>query len=121
MTTFEIITLCIMLYGVVTGWQNGLVKEVCSSAGFLLGLLLAYYCYTHFGMELVWAVALCIFFPLGLGLVANILSRGLNRVFFVGWANHVLGALLGGAKCAILVYVVAGLIKKCEEWKNLLL
>lgn len=120
MTPFQIFACVVMLYGVVTGWTNGLLKEVCSTAGFLVGMYVAWYCYSNMGLDPMYALALCLLFPLGLGIVANILSKGLNNLFVIGTVNRLLGAVLGGAKFALLIYILSEIIKKIEEWKNLL-
>lgn len=121
MTPFQIFACVVMLYGVVTGWMNGLLKEVCSTAGFLVGMYVAWYCYHDLGVDAMYALALCVLFPLGLGIVSSILSKGLNHLFVIGTLNRLLGAALGGAKFALLIYLLSEIIKKIEEWKNLLL
>ena len=38
----EIACACALLYGLVSGWRNGLFEELVSAGGFLIGLGVAY-------------------------------------------------------------------------------
>ncbi len=117
----EIICAAVLLYGLVKGWINGLVKELCSTLGFVVGCLAAYYCYTHYGLALGWTLLVCILFPIALGVVASLLSAVLNCISVVGTLNKLLGALVGCVKYALLIGFILWVIEKVEEWKNLLI
>ncbi len=117
----EIICAVILLYGLVKGWMNGLIKELCSTLGFVVGCVVAYYCYTRYGLALGWTLLVCITFPVALGFVASLLSALLERIFVMGTLNKLLGALVGCAKYALLIGFILLVIEKVEEWKNLLI
>ncbi len=116
----EVVCAVLLLYGLVKGWCNGLVKELCSMAGFVVGCIVAYYCHVHFGLGLGWTLLLCILFPLGLGIAASLLSAVIKHAPVVGTLNRLFGSLLGAAKYGLLVVFVLKMIDKVEEWKNLL-
>ncbi len=116
----EVACAVVLLYGFVKGWSNGLVKEICSTVGFVLGCIVAYYCYKHYGLGLGWTLLICIVFPIGLGLVASLLSVIIKITPVAGTLNRLLGALLGAAKYGLLMGFLLNIIDKVEEWKNLL-
>ncbi len=117
----EIICAVILLYGLVKGWMNGLIKELCSTLGFVVGCVVAHYCYTRYGLGLGWTLLVCITFPIALGIVSSLLSAVLERIFVVGTLNKLLGALVGCVKYALLIGFVLYVIENVEEWKNLLI
>lgn len=114
----EIVCAVALLYGLISGWSNGLVKEICSLTGFALGCLLAWYGYTRYGLGLGWTLALCIGFPIGLGFVASLVSKVLESIIVVGTLNKLLGAFLGCAKYGLLIGFILLLVDKVEAWKN---
>ncbi len=117
----EIICAVVLLYGLIKGWMNGLVKELCSTLGFVVGCVVAHYCYTRYGLGLGWTLLVCITFPIVLGGVASLLSAVVERIFLVGTLNKLLGAVVGCVKYALLIVFILWVIEKVEEWKNLLI
>lgn len=116
----EIVCAVALLYGLVSGWSNGLVKELCSTTGFVLGCFLAWYGYTHYGLGLGWALVLCIGFPIVLGFVASLVSKVLEHIIVVGTLNHLLGALLGCVKYGLVIGLILNLMDKAPALQNLL-
>ncbi len=114
--------LCVvgLLYGLISGWINGLLKELCSTLGFALGLFLAYYCYEHYSLGLGWSLLLALVFPLGLGLLASLVSKLLNGTPVLGTMNRLLGAVVGCLKIVVLIFFIMWIAGKFEEWKSLL-
>jgi uncharacterized membrane protein required for colicin V production len=49
MAQIDVVILLIAIWGAYRGWKNGLLKEVVSTLGFLLGLLIAYLLYARCG------------------------------------------------------------------------
>ncbi len=111
----------VLFYGLVKGWMNGLIKELCSTLGIIVGCVVAHYCYTRYGLGLGWTLLVCITFPLVLGVVASLLSAVVERIFVVGTLNKFLGALVGCVKYALLIGFILLAIDKVEEWKELLI
>lgn len=109
---FILIIICWSLY---SGWRAGLVREITSTVGFLVGLLIAATCYSAFGRYLavngshtnmitsiIAFFLLWIIVPIVLGFVANMLTCTLKGLR-LGWANSVLGAGIALIKYGILL------------------
>ena len=45
----DIFILVVVLWAIFNGWKTGVIKEVTSTIGTLLGLLIAATCYSAFG------------------------------------------------------------------------
>ena len=102
---FRIIFAALLVYGAITGWKHGLVKEACSSFGVLIGIILAYRYYDVIGYG-IWGFALiCLAVPIVLGILASMVSYFLNHLFVIGFVHRLAGALLGMVKYAILLGV----------------
>ena len=109
-----------LVYGLISGWIHGLVKEICSTLGFAVGIYLAYYCYEHYALGVWWAVLLALLFPLALGLLATLISKVLEFTPVVGTMNKMLGAVVGCLKYGVLILFVMWVAGKLDEWKSLL-
>ncbi|MCF0198015.1 MAG: CvpA family protein [Bacteroidaceae bacterium] len=119
MTWFEILCLVLVVIGLVKGWCNGLIKELCSMVGLLLGCFIAWSYYDRFGNGLM-ALALVVLVPVGLSLLASLLTAIVEKLFVVGNLNRLLGALLGAGKVLLFIVFVLYLINKVQEWKAML-
>lgn len=108
----------VLLWAAWSGWRAGVVKELVSSLGFLVGLLAAALLYESFGeylavdgsesnmfTSLVAFFLLWIAVPIVLGLVANILTKCLKGMR-LGMPNSILGALVGAVKYLLLLSCV---------------
>ena len=116
--------ICVLLiWAIFNGWRNGFLKEVFSTLGVLSGLLIAaalyfYIASDYFKIEgsetnqflnigaflILWIVL-----PLGLGLVANILTVAIKGMM-LGIPNSVLGVVFSIAKFAILLSCVLNMM-----------
>lgn len=114
----DIFVIIVAVWALFSGWRNGLVKEIASSIGFLLGLFIAATCYSHFapylavnGTETNMFTSIVAFFilwiatPIVLGLVANILTRVFENLH-LGGLNSIAGALVSLLKFTILLSCV---------------
>lgn len=114
----DIFVVIMLLWAAWRGWQAGLLKEVVSTVGFLVGLFVAATCYKAFGeylavngsetnmvTSIVAFLLLWIAVPIVLGLLANILTKALKGMH-LGLPNSVLGALTGALKYFILLSCV---------------
>lgn len=114
----DIFIVIVLLWAAWRGWQAGLLKEVVSTVGFLVGLFVAASCYSAFGeylavngsetnmvTSIIAFLLLWIAVPIVLGLVANILTKALKGMS-LGLPNSILGALVGLLKYFILLSCV---------------
>lgn len=114
----DLFIVVVIFWSLFSGWRSGFIKELASSAGFLVGLFIAATCYSELGeylaikggtgsmmgsiaaFFLLWVVS-----PILLGLVANIMTRALKGIH-LGWINSSLGAAVSLAKYFILLSCV---------------
>ena len=111
----DIFILIVLAWSLYSGWRAGLVREISSAVGYLVGLLVAATCYSSFGRylsvsgsetnivtSLIAFALLWILVPIALGFVANLLTRTL-RGLHLGWLNSLLGAAVSLLKFSILL------------------
>ncbi|MCH5181796.1 MAG: CvpA family protein [Prevotellaceae bacterium] len=113
------IFIAIVLAGAAwTGWKNGLLREIASSAGCFVGLFVAAGCYARLGRylavdgtagnmltSLVAFFMLWIMVPLLLGLAATLLTKALGGMK-LGLPNSLLGMAVAVFKYVVLLAVV---------------
>jgi len=93
-----------LLYGTVSGWRNGLMKELLSSGGFIIGLVLAWYFHDYVaGGGVMGFIIIVIAAPVALGFLAMLLNVFFDHMFVLGTMNRFAGALVGFLKFAILI------------------
>ena len=114
----EIVCICALLYGLVTGWINGLFKELLSAGGFLIGLAIAYYYYKTVGCNMWVFIFITLVTPIILGWLATLLTKVLDHVIVAGFLNHLLGAILGCFKWALLIGFILFMLDKVELLKQ---
>lgn len=108
----------LLAWAAFSGWRAGLIKELFSAAGFLVGLFVAATCYSAFGKYLsvdgtstnmvtsvIAFFLLWIVVPIVLGLVANVLTK-VVRGLCLGLPNAVLGAVVSVTKYVVLMSCV---------------
>ena len=117
----EIACACALLYGLVSGWRNGLFEELVSAGGFLIGLGVAYIYFKTVGCNIYEFIFITLGTPLVLGLVATLLTKVLDKIPVAGFINRLLGALLGCFKWALAVGFVLLLLDKFNPVKQHLL
>lgn len=120
MSTIDVIVTALLLWGGVCGWRRGLLKELASTAGFFIGLYIAWKYCSGENDGIMLFVAVWIATPILLGLVATVITKTLDFTIIGGLMNRVLGAALGVVKWGFLIGALALMADKVEEWKTLL-
>ena len=105
----------LIIWALISGWRNGFLRELLSTAGYLVGLLVAALAYKWLGSYLavegsqanmftsiVAFLILWIATPIALGLVANLLT-GAVKALQLGWLNSLLGSVVSLIKFSILI------------------
>lgn len=116
----DIISLSLLLYGAVMGLKNGLIKELASTAGFLVGIYIVWKYHCELGDNILLCLLVWILVPVVFGLAATLVTKFLDFTILGGLVNRVLGALVGFCKWGILVLCIRMMIDKVNEWKTLL-
>ncbi len=114
MSTLDILILIVLLIGMIKGWMSGFFRQATSTAGLLIGLVLAAMLYTaagdwlapHIGVNTGVAYALAFILiwigvPVALSVVAYVLTKA-AEILCLGGINRLGGAILGGLKYALL-------------------
>ncbi len=115
----------LLLWAIFSGWRNGFIKEVFSTIGVILGLVLAAVLYYYFSdtifaitgtetnmvLNIVAFLLLWIIIPLMLGMVANMLTAALKGLS-LNTPNNILGMLFSVGKFAILLSCVLNMMLK---------
>ena len=118
MIWIEIACACALIYGLISGWKNGLFEELVSAGGFLVGLGIAYIYYKTVGCN-IWAfIFITLGTPLVLGLLATLVTKVLDHIYFAGFINHLLGAILGCFKWAIVVGLILLILDRLEPLRQ---
>ena len=120
MSATDIISLSLLLYGAVMGLKNGLIKELASTAGFLVGIYLVWKYHCELGDNFLLCLLVWILVPVVFGLAASLVTKFLDFTIIGGLVNRVLGAVVGTCKWGLLVLCVRMMIDKVNEWKTLL-
>ncbi len=111
----DLFLIVLLLWALFSGWRNGLIREVASTVGFLVGLFVAATCYTTLGeylsvdgsetnqvTSIIAFFILWIIVPIALGFAANLLTRALKGMK-LGIPNSMLGAIVSFIKFLILI------------------
>lgn len=111
----DIFIVVVLIWALISGWRNGFIKEIVSTIGFFVGLLIAASCYSAFGEYLavngsetnmitsvIAFVILWIIIPIVLGAAATMLTQ-LIKSTFIGKINSGLGAVLSVIKFSVLL------------------
>lgn len=119
----DIFILVLLLWAAFSGWRAGFIKEVISTVGFLVGLLVAATCYSQFsqylavnGRESNMMTSIIAFFllwivvPILLGFAANVLTKALKGMK-LGIPNSILGAAVSVLKFFILISCVLNVMQ----------
>lgn len=106
----------LLLLGAIRGWRTGLIKQVVSLGGLIAGLLIAKLCYAMVGdaiaphidnhttlAHVLAFILIWIAVPVILGVVGEILTTVLDKLFVLGTVNSILGALLGLIKFQLII------------------
>lgn len=111
----DIFIIVVAVWAIFSGWRNGLVKELSSSLGYLVGLFIAASCYSTFGKYLavngtesnmITSIGaffiLWIIVPIALGLAANLMTKVLNSLH-LGFINRAVGSVVSLFKFTVLL------------------
>ena len=71
----EIACACALLYGLISGWKNGLFEELVSAGGFLIGLGVTYIYFKTVGCNVWTFIIITLGTPLVLGILATFSPR----------------------------------------------
>ena len=113
----------ILIWAVFSGWRNGFIKEVFSTLGIIVGLLVATALYFYLAgdyfaikgsetnqvLNIAAFLILWIVLPLGLGLVANILTVAVKGMQ-LGYPNSILGTVFSLAKFVLLLSCILNMM-----------
>ena len=105
MQTIDWILVVLLLLGAIRGWRTGLIKQVVSLGGLIAGLLIAKLCYAMVGdaiaphidnhttlAHVLAFILIWIAVPVILGVLGEILTTVLDKLFVLGTVNSILGA-----------------------------
>ena len=119
----DIFILIVVLWAFFNGWKTGFIKEITSTIGTLVGLLIAATCYSVFGeylavngseTNMVTSVIafflLWIIVPIALGFAANIVTQSLKGMQ-LGMPNSILGALVSLLKYILILSCVLNVMQ----------
>lgn len=106
----------LLLLGAIRGWRTGLIKQVVSLGGLIAGLLITKLCYAMVGdaiaphidnhttlAHVLAFILIWIAVPVILGVLGEILTTVLDKLFVLGTVNSILGALLGLIKFQLII------------------
>ncbi len=117
MNPFDMVVVVILVYFLITGLLRGSIREVTSIAALLGGFYFAYLYYESFATvfsafteaayvrEIASFVVLFGVFAIAVILIGTLL-RSLVKLVFLGFADRVLGVVIGGVKAIIVVSVL---------------
>ena len=116
MQIIDWILVVLLLLGAIRGWRTGLIKQVVSLGGLIAGLLIAKLCYAMVGdaiaphidnhttlAHVLAFILIWIAVPVILGVLGEILTTVLDKLFVLGTVNSILGALLGLIKFQLII------------------
>lgn len=116
MQTIDWILVVLLLLGAIRGWRTGLIKQIVSLGGLIAGLLIAKLCYAMVGdaiaphidnhttlAHVLAFILIWIAVPVILGVLGEILTTVLDKLFVLGTVNSILGALLGLIKFQLII------------------
>ena len=111
MNFFDILTIIALIWAVVSGWRSGLISQILSLGGVILGIVLAVSYGTAVGEmlhidERFSVVAGFLITFVATLIVATILARLLSKVLSfigLGWINTLLGIVLSVVKGLIVL------------------
>jgi len=126
MNYLDIIIVIPLLYGIIKGFSNGLVKEITGLLGLIIGVYVAInfssYLYPKFteflgGYEkfvpIITFTTLFIVSILAIRLLGNILDK-LTRILALGIISRILGSIFGGLKIIVLFSFLLFVLPKHE-------
>ncbi len=111
----DIFICVVLLWALYNGWRQGLLRELVSALGWLVGLLVAATCYSFLGeyltvngteanqfTNILAFLILWIAVPIFLGFVATLVTKALKNNT-IGIPNALMGAIVSAAKFILLL------------------
>ena len=93
----DIFILIVLVWSLYSGWRAGLVREISSTVGYLVGLLIAATCYSSFGQYLAVSGS-------EPNIITSLIAFALLWILVpIGWLNSLLGAAVSLLKVSILL------------------
>jgi membrane protein required for colicin V production len=122
----DIVIIVVFLAGAIVGFSKGLIKQLASLLGLVVGLFAARALYASVAVKLspaigtsmsvaqiisfvlVWTVT-----PMVFMILASVVSKAMD-IIHIGWLNRYLGAGLGALKYMLLMGVLVGIIESID-------
>lgn len=105
---FDVLVSLIALASVISGYREGFIKSLLKTAGYIAGAITGLYFAIQYDKS-AWVI-LAIFLGAGVGsFLGQLIAKALKLTIIRGplaWINSLAGAALGGAKIALLAYLV---------------
>ena len=127
MTPIDWIIIALLLLGMFRGWRRGMLKQLTSLLGIVVGLLAAKMFYMMLGEVLsphlndnaklanaLAFIAIWVLVPAVLGLLAELITTVLDKIIVVGTMNKLMGAVFGLFKYAFLIGALAWAVVRCH-------
>lgn len=127
METLDLIIAGIISIGAASGFIKGGLKQFAGIVGLIVGLLLARAMYVALGEKLaaelgtsvtiaqiISFLMIWIIVPLVLSLLASALTKVIEFIH-LGIINRLLGAILGAAKFALVISLLAGFVEYIDD------
>ncbi len=127
MSPIDWILLVLLLLGTFCGWRSGVIKQIISLLGIVVGLLLAKMFYMMLGEVLsphlgdnvslangVAFVVIWVLVPAVLALLGEVITTVLDHIILVGTLNKLLGAVFALFKWSFLFGAVAWALVSCH-------
>ena len=122
MTYLDIIILLPVVYGIIRGIMQGLVREVFALAGIILGVVMAriYADSATIWLEKIITLETTLLKPIAalvifivVAVVCNILAVLLTKLMkfiSLGWLNRLVGGVFGAAKWILIITVIVAFV-----------
>lgn len=130
MNSIDLIVFIALGIGIWKGWNNGLIKSLCSFVGFFVGLVVALLFYVTVGHQLALRLGedagtasllafllIWIGVPIALNFAGSMLTKFINALY-LGGLNSLAGAAFGlvkyliGASLVLYLSVLSGLVNQ---------
>jgi len=132
MNLLDFIILLPLVWLCIRGFQKGLILELASLIGIILGIIAAYYfandvqnlikdyfSFKEHTSKIIAYIAIFLIVMLIVYLIGKMLE-GLINVVAMGWLNKLLGAIVGLAKGVVVVCIILYIFEKTDTHQNVI-
>jgi membrane protein required for colicin V production len=132
MNLLDFIILLPVIWLIIRGFQKGLILELASLIGIILGIIAAYYFANnvqnlikeYFSVKeqtsrIIAYIAIFLTVMIIVYLIGKMLE-GLIDVVAMGWLNKLLGAIVGLAKGIVVVCIILYIFEKTDTHQNVI-